>query len=249
MNSEFDHRFGTDPKSTLVRRLAKLNTRIEKVCHETDRDIKSVRLLPVTKTVPSYILRHAFDVGLKHFAENKVQEAQNKIKDLHDLPVHWSMVGHLQTNKIKNLTAFAKEFHALDSIKIAEKLNNSLKADKKKMAVYIQINTSGEPSKYGLQPDELASFLESISEYEHLELKGLMTLAVFSKDRNKVRTCFELLRRLRDSSIVRCSEIKELSMGMTNDFEDAIREGSNVIRIGEGIFGNRPTPDGHYWPK
>ena len=248
MSEENEKRFGGNPKNVIEENLKAVKAKIEKVCDETGRDVESVRLLPVSKTVPADIMRGAFEIGITQFAENKVQEAKDKNDELNDLPIEWAIVGHLQTNKIKYMTKFANEFHALDSIRVAEKMDKRLKNDKKKMNVYIQVNTSQEESKFGLKPDELAEFLDAITQYEQLKPKGLMTLATFSQDKNKVIQCFQLLRKLRDQAVGKHPEITELSMGMTNDFEDAIRQGANVIRVGQGIFGNRPTPDSHYWP-
>lgn len=248
IQKDIDQRFGINPKQVFYQRLIEINEKIEKVCAESGRDVESVRLLPITKTVPAYILRHAFDLGLNHFGENKVQEAQSKINDLKDLSINWSIVGHLQSNKVKYVSQFAREFHALDTIRLAKIMNEQLEKRQRSLDVYIQVNTSLEESKYGIPPENLISFLDSITEYKNLNLRGLMTLAIFSRDKCKVRSCFRKLRSLRDSIIGKYPSITELSMGMSNDFEDAIREGSNVIRIGQGIFGNRPTPDGYYWP-
>ena len=209
------------------------------------RDRASVRLLPITKTVPANILRFAYEAGIRSFGENKIQEAMAKRESLADLAIDWSIVGHLQTNKVKYLTRFAREFHALDSLRLAELLNARLE---RFLDVYVQVNTSGEESKFGLRPDELVPFVGSLRQFPRLKPRGLMTLAVFSADLDKVCPCFELLRELRDTAIKHDAAMTELSMGMSSDFEEAIVQGADVVRVGEAIFGKRSSPDGHYWP-
>lgn len=241
-------RFGVDPLVTFMTNLATINERIDRACERCGRDPASVRLLPITKTVPAHILRFAFAAGIRSFGENKVQEAQDKHAALADLAIDWSMVGHLQTNKAKYLTRFTREFHALDSLSVADLLNAHLEREDRFLDVYVQVNTSGEESKYGLCPDSLPSFVDTLDLFPRLKPRGLMTLALFSADMSKVRPCFRLLRRLRDDVVKRNPRLTELSMGMSGDFEVAIEEGADVVRVGQAIFGKRPTPDGHYWP-
>ncbi|NQW54878.1 MAG: YggS family pyridoxal phosphate-dependent enzyme [Rhodospirillales bacterium] len=248
LNAEDVRRFGPDPLGLFGRNLAAVEERIERACARAGRARETVRLLPITKTVPAPVLRFAYQAGIRAFGENKIQEAVSKRADLADLAIDWSIVGHLQTNKVKYLTRFAREFHALDSVRLAEMLNARLEREDRSLDVYVQVNTSGEESKYGLQPDGLLPFLESLGPLSRLRPRGLMTLAVFSTDLEKVRPCFERLRELRDTAVRHNAAITELSMGMSNDFEEAIVQGADVVRVGEAIFGKRSTPDGHYWP-
>lgn len=241
-------RFGRDPVSTFRANMAAVEQRIALACTRAGRDRASVRLLPITKTVPAPILRCAYEAGITSFGENKIQEAMAKRAALSDLAIDWSIVGHLQTNKIKYLTRFAREFHALDSLRLAELLDRQLERDDRTLDIYVQVNTSGEDSKFGLHPDALLPFVDRLGQFPRLVPRGLMTLALFSSDMTKVRPCFTLLRRLRDEAVVRHSGLTGLSMGMTGDFEEAIEEGATVVRVGQAIFGKRPTPDGHYWP-
>jgi PLP dependent protein len=241
-------RFGPDPEAVFRSNLAAVESRIAHACSRAGRTRQSVRLLPITKTVPAHILRLAFQAGIHDFGENKIQEATGKRDALADLPIAWSIVGHLQTNKVKYLTRFAREFHALDSMRLAELLNARLAREDRVLDVYVQVNTSGEDSKFGLHPDALPSFVDCLDQFPQLRPRGLMTLALFSDDMARVRPCFALLRRLRDQVVRRNAALVELSMGMTGDFEWAIAEGADVVRIGQAIFGKRPTPDGHYWP-
>ncbi|UVF20462.1 YggS family pyridoxal phosphate-dependent enzyme [Microvirga terrae] len=241
-------RFGSDPLSSFRANLAAVEERIARACARAGRDRPSVRLLPVTKTVPAHILRLAFEAGIHSFGENRIQEAVSKREALGDLAIDWSIVGHLQTNKVKVLTRFAREFHALDSLRRADLLNERLEREDRFLDVFVQVNTSGEESKFGLHPDALLPFVDTLKSFPRLKPRGLMTLALFSSDMAKVRPCFTLLRRLRDEVVRHDAKLTELSMGMSGDYEEAIEEGATVVRVGQAIFGKRPTPDGHYWP-
>lgn len=241
-------RFGTDPATAFAANLKKVHERISAACGRCGRRAADVRLLPVTKTVPAHVLRLAYAAGISEFGENKLQEAREKQTVLDDLPIRWSIIGHLQTNKVKYLVRFASEFHALDSLRLAEELNHRLEASGRDLDVFVQVNTSQEASKYGLHPDDLMSFVRRLSDYPRLKPRGLMTLAIFSSDTERVRSCFRLLRHLRDHAVSIHPDLIELSMGMSGDFEVAIEEGASVVRVGQAIFGNRPTNDALYWP-
>lgn len=241
-------RFGSDPVSAFAANLKAVQERIAAACQRCGRSPADVRLLPVTKTVPAHVLRLTYAAGIADFGENKIQEARDKQAVLDDLPIRWSIIGHLQTNKVKYLVRFAVEFHALDSVRLAEELNRRLEAQGRDLDVFVQVNTSGETSKYGLHPDELMNFVEHLPDYPRLKPRGLMTLAIFSADTERVRTCFRLLRDLRDRAAAIHLDLTQLSMGMSGDFETAIEEGANVVRVGQAIFGARPTSDAFYWP-
>ncbi|MBX3640844.1 MAG: YggS family pyridoxal phosphate-dependent enzyme [Nitrosomonas sp.] len=231
--------------------LATIQQKIADACAKAGRDPSSVRLLPVTKTVPAERLRIAFAAGCEEMGENKVQEAREKSELLNDLAIKWCVIGHLQTNKVKYITRFAHEFQALDSLKVAAELDKRLQAAGRGMDVYVQVNSSGEASKFGLPPEEVEDFVRQLPDYASLQVKGLMTLAIFSTDHERVRACFirmrELQERLRQNAPAGLS-FDELSMGMSGDFELAIEEGATVVRVGQAIFGKRPLPDSHYWP-
>lgn len=212
------------------------------------RNPDDVRLLPVTKTVPAHILRLADAAGISDFGENKLQEARDKQAVLSDLAINWSIIGHLQTNKVKYLVRLASEFHALDSFRLAEELNRRLDALDLDLAVFVQVNTSGEDSKYGLYPDDLMPFVERLSEYPRLKPRSLMTLAILSAETERVRTCFRLRRDLRDRAVAAHPDLTQVSMGMSGDFEIAIEEGANVVRVGQAIFGSRPIGNAYNWP-
>lgn len=231
---------------------AAIESRIADACTRAGRDPRSVRLLPVSKTVDEARIRMVHSLGYTHFGENKVQEAQGKAQAMVDLPLHWSIIGHLQTNKIKYMVKFAHEFQALDSIKVAQMLDERLAREGRQMNVLVQINTSGEDSKYGMTPESAHAFLREIAHLAHIRVTGLMTLALFSGEEDKVRDCFVILRELREHlrrDLPDAMTMDELSMGMSGDFEMAIEEGATIVRIGQALFGARKLPDSHYWPE
>ncbi|MGH8113448.1 MAG: YggS family pyridoxal phosphate-dependent enzyme [Rhodanobacteraceae bacterium] len=234
------------------RHLADVHQRIAAACDRVGRDPASVRLLSVSKTVPEARVRNAYAAGCRTLGENKVQEAHRKWQALSDLPgLQWAVIGHLQTNKAKLVAEFASEFQALDSLRVAEALDRRLQADGRALDVFVQVNTSGEASKFGLPPDKVTAFAKKLPAYSALRVRGLMTLALFSEDSAKVRPCFVQLRELRDrlrESAPGGMTFDELSMGMSGDFELAIEEGSTTVRVGQAIFGSRAVPDSNYWP-
>lgn len=229
-----------------------LEARIETACRGIGRDPSEVRLLPVSKTVPVDRLRLAWEAGYRELGENRVQEAQHKAEQMADLEgLRWVIIGHLQTNKARHVARFASELQSLDRLRLAEILDRRLQREGRSMEVLIQVNTSGEDSKFGLPPDEVEAFVQQLPAYSSLRVRGLMTLARFSSDPDQVRPCFQLLRELRDrlrQSAPDGIEMDELSMGMSGDFELAIEEGATIIRVGQALFGAREQDDRHYWP-
>lgn len=229
-----------------------VRARMDAACVRVGRDPSSVRLLPVSKTVDEERLRLAYQAGCRLLGENKVQEAYRKWEAMSDLEgLGWAVIGHLQTNKAKLVARFAAEFQALDSLRLAAALDRRLQAEGRSLDVLVQVNSSGEESKYGVAPAEVESFVAELPAFTSLRVRGLMTLALFSSDMEHVRPCFVLLRELRDR--IRQDgpdgvEMHELSMGMSGDFETAIEEGATVVRVGQAIFGARAVPDSAYWP-
>jgi pyridoxal phosphate enzyme (YggS family) len=235
--------------------LAEVHARIAAACAKAGRDPGSVRLLPVSKTVSEARLRNAYAAGCRIFGENKVQEAHRKWRALADLPdLRWAIIGHLQTNKARQVAEFASEFQALDSLRVAEALDQRLQSLGRSLDVLVQVNTSGEASKFGLPPEEVEAFVQQLPAFSTLRVRGLMTLALFSEDAARVRACFVRLRGLRDRLRQDAPDgiaMDELSMGMSGDFELAIEEGSTIVRVGQAIFGARVAaasaraPDGN----
>lgn len=231
--------------------LAAVHRRIDEACRRAGRAPEDVRLLPVSKAQSPDAVRAAYDAGERIFGENKAQEGADKAAELVDLSdLRWAMIGHLQTNKARQVVEFASEFHALDSTKVAAALERRLTDLGRTLDVFVQVNSSGEDSKFGLPPDDVPAFVRGLGGSEALRLRGLMTLAVFSTDEARVRACFETMRRLQDrlrDDVPDSGSAEELSMGMSNDFELAIEYGATTVRVGEAIFGARLKPQ-EYWP-
>lgn len=236
---------------TLAENIAAIRKRMERACVMSNRDIKEVKLLLATKTVPSSRIIQAFALGETFIAENKVQEVKEKYTDLQAYSFEQHFIGHLQTNKIKDILKYKVScIQTVDRIELAEKLQNKLAADNQLMDVLIQINTSNETSKFGIAPEQALSFIEQVSKFKNLRIKGLMTIGLFSSDAEKVRACFKRLKTIQQQVIekqIPHVEMKELSMGMSGDLEIAIEEGATIIRVGTAIFGQRQYPDSYYW--
>ena len=220
----------------LAANLAAVRARIDAACVAAGRAPHSV----------------AHAAGCRLLGENKVQEARDKAAALADLEgLQWAVIGHLQTNKAKYVARFASQFHALDSLEVAALLDRHLQANGRSLEVFVQVNTSGESSKYGLAEEQVGAFVRALPAFASLRLRGLMTLARFSPDPALVRPCFARLRQLRDrlrQDEPAAAGLAGLSMGMSGDFELAIAEGATVVRVGQAIFGARALPDSHYWP-
>lgn len=232
--------------------LAVVRAKIDAAALRAGRAPEEVRLLPVSKTIPEDRLRLAVAAGCHQLGENKVQEAKRKWQNLSDLDISWSVIGHLQRNKAREVAAFASEFQALDSLRLAEALDRRLAAAGRSLDVYVQINSSNEPQKYGIDPIEALEFLRQLTQFDTLRVQGLMTLALFTRDTERVRACFKVLRNLRDE--IRETDLDligpgELSMGMSGDYDIAIEEGATCVRVGQAIFGARAVPDSYYWPE
>ncbi|HHW4679190.1 MAG TPA: YggS family pyridoxal phosphate-dependent enzyme [Xylella sp.] len=229
--------------------LHKVHNRIASACQRVDRNPSSVKLLPVSKSVDAVHIRWSHEAGCRKLGENKVQDAYRKWEAMTDLTdLHWSILGHLQTNKARLVARFASEFQALDSLRVAEMLERRLQIEGRGLDVFVQVNTSGEASKYGLLPEEVVHFVQALSPYSALRVRGLMTLALLSSETSRVRQCFTQLRILRDrlqQALPHGHQVTELSMGMSGDFETAIEEGATVVRVGQAIYSARtlPCPD------
>ena len=231
--------------------LAEVRRRVDEACAAAGREPSQVRLLPVSKTKSPAVIREAYDAGARLFGENKVQEAVAKAAVFADVAdLRWAVIGHLQTNKAKQVAAVAAEFHALDSLRLAEALERRLHDLERTLDVFVQVNSSGEESKFGLAPDAVPEFARELARFGTLRVRGLMTLAVFSDDPHLVGACFGRMRdlqsRLQDTDD-HPDRWAELSMGMSGDYELAIAYGATTVRVGQAIFGDRLDPD-DYWP-
>jgi len=224
----------------LRRNLAAVRARIASAAERAGRPA-GIRLLPVSKTVPEERLRLAHAAGVTQMGENKVQEARRKARALADLGIRWVLIGHLQTNKAGDVVAFADEFQALDSLRVAQALDRRLQAAGRGLDVYVQVNSSGEASKFGLEPAEVPAFLAALPVFSSLRVRGLMTLAARA-GQARVRECFRTVRALRDAGLQDGTVGDgQLSMGMSGDLELAVEEGSTCVRVGQAVFGPRPA--------
>ena len=228
---------------------AQIRRRVDAACREAGRDPAEVAILPVSKTFGPELIRAGVALGMHRFGENKVQEIRDKAAPLADCGIDWVMIGHLQTNKAKDVAQLVSEVQSLDRLELAKALDRRLQHEGRAIDVLVQVKTSTEPSKYGLPPEQLSGFLNVLRGYDTLRVRGLMTLAIHSSEPLEVRACFRLLRELRDRAIAQGHGIQRLSMGMSGDFPLAIAEGASEVRIGTAIFGNRPYPDSYYWPE
>lgn len=236
---------------TIQNNLKLVQERILQACIAAGRNPATVRLLLATKTVSAARIRVALAAGVNLLAENKLQELKAKHEDLQDLaPVH-HFIGHLQSNKIKELLRYNVScLQSLDRLDLAVKLNGRLLAAGKTMDVLLQVNSSGEASKFGVHPYEAEALLRGLSALPALRVKGLMTIGLFSAEEDRVRACFRRMRLLREELMTLAIpnvELQELSMGMSGDLELAIAEGATIVRVGTAVFGARMYPDSYYW--
>ncbi len=223
---------------------AQVRRRVDAACRDAGRDPAEVNILPVSKTFGVDVIRAAVELGLHRFGENKVQEIREKSAPLADCGIEWVVIGHLQTNKAKDVALLASEVQSLDRPELAEALHRRLQHEGRAIDVLVQVKTSPEPSKFGLPPAELPGFLDLLRGYDSLRVRGLMTMATQSSDPAEVRACFRLLRELRDLGLGQGHDLERLSMGMSGDFPLAIAEGATELRIGSAIFGRRDYPAG-----
>ena len=213
----------------------KLLENIEVAAARAGRDPQDIQLIAVTKYVGLNEVKEAAKVGIKDFGENRVQEADEKIKQFPGL--NWHFIGHLQSNKAKDVLPYYTMIHSLDRLSLAKALQRCGERFNLTANVLLQVNTSGEESKFGLAPDEFPRFLEKIKSYDRLRVRGLMTMAPFYDDPEAVRPFFRELRYLRDQYSSNEFDLEHLSMGMTNDYMIAIEEGATIIRVGSALFG------------
>ncbi|PTT42554.1 YggS family pyridoxal phosphate-dependent enzyme [Chryseobacterium sp. HMWF028] len=238
-------------KEDILHNLTVINDRIKNACEKSGRGTDEVRLLLATKTVSAERIKIALEYGQTLIAENKVQELKEKYEDLMNTPHENHFIGHLQTNKIKDILKYDVScIQSLDRLELAEKLHQRLLAENKTIDVLIQVNTSNEESKFGVDPNEAIELTRKVVGFSTLKIKGLMTIGLFSAETEKVRTCFKILKNIQQDIIqenIPNVEMKELSMGMSGDLETAIEEGATIVRVGTAVFGARIHPDSYYW--
>jgi pyridoxal phosphate enzyme (YggS family) len=224
------------------KRILVLMQRVAVACELNGRDLQDMRVLLATKDQPAEVVRQAVKAGLHLCGENKVQDLVKKAKEMANDDVVWHYIGHLQTNKVKDCLSVATCIQSVDRIPLVEELGRHCQNLNQHIDEMVEVNTSGEESKFGCKPTEVDSILESIQSKSRIHIRGFMTIGALSTDEATVRKCFNMLRTIRDSAITRGmipSTAFELSMGMSHDLDWAIAEGSTMIRVGSAVFGNR----------
>jgi len=218
-----------------------ISSRIKLACKKAGREPAEITLVAITKGVDPYKISEASIYGIKDIGENRVQEALKKRTSV--MPgIRWHMVGHLQTNKVKDAIEMFELIHSLDSVELARKIDKEAGKKGKVLDVLVQVNTSGEESKYGVKPEDVTNFLREISLFENISVKGLMTITPLTEDPETVRPYLRKLREIQEgikSEAIPNIEMQYLSMGMSQDYQVAIEEGANMIRIGTALFKER----------
>jgi len=220
--------------------LARLHEQITEACRRSNRPEGDVALMAVSKVHPVEAILEAYAAGQRLFGENRVQEFQEKSPHLKELTgAEFHLIGPLQSNKTAKAAELFDAIDAVDSLKIARRLNTTAAALGKKLPALIEVKLSHEESKHGVSPEELPSLLAAMNELESIDTVGLMTVPPWSKDAEAARPYFRELRKLRDESVARFPRVTQLSMGMSNDFIVAIEQGSTCVRVGTALFGRR----------
>ncbi len=229
---------------SIAENIARIRERIA-AAQRANRNPEEVALMAVSKTFPADSIRQAYGAGLRLFGESRVQEFAAKMGSLRDLKdIEWHMIGHLQANKAARAAELFGGVDSVDSLRLARRLNAGAEETGKKLPVLIEINIGGEEAKSGVPPEsaELEAILRAAPEWQHLQIRGVMTVPPFTEDAEKARPYFRRLRALREEIVLQNFpqvEMSVLSMGMSHDFEIAIEEGSNCVRVGTAIFGER----------
>ena len=225
--------------SNIRENLLRVQERIEKAARRAGRDPAGIKLVAVSKTVEVARIREAIDAGVSILGENYVQEAQKKIEEIRK-PISWHFIGHLQSNKAKYAVRLFDMIHSVDSIPLAEELDRRAEKEGRKIEVMIEVNLSGEATKFGTEEAKTFDIAQKIFNLNHLSLVGLMTMPPYFEDPELSRPYYVQLRQLKEKMAEAGIPLKELSMGMSNDFEVAIEEGATYVRVGTAIFGERP---------
>ncbi len=227
--------------NTIAVNIAQIRERIDQACLRSGRNPAEVHLIAVSKVKPAQLVEAAFAAGQQLFGENYVQEFCDKAEQV-EAPVSWHFIGALQTNKVKYLRGKVEMIHSVDRLALAQEIDKQWRKLGKFVDILIQVNLGDESSKSGCSPDKLVQLAKDISNLENIRIKGLMCLPPFSAEPEEVRPWFRQLRQLRDELAalkLPKVEMKELSMGMSGDFEVAVEEGATLVRVGTAIFGER----------
>lgn len=221
--------------------LKKVKENIAEACRKAGRDPGKVTLIAVSKTKPVELLREAYDAGARCFGENKVQEIMDKYPQL-PADIQWHMIGHLQRNKVKYIVDKVKMIHSVDSLRLAETIEQEASKRGVQVPVLLEVNVAQEESKFGLKTDEVLPLAEAVSAFPHIKIQGLMTIAPYVDDPEENRGIFRQLKKLSvdiEAKNINNVTMSVLSMGMTGDYQVAVQEGATMVRVGTGIFGER----------
>lgn len=227
---------------SIIENIDDILKKIDDTCKKTGRNSKDITVIAVSKTVDSKRAKEAVEAGVENLGENRVQELVKKYDELNDTDIKWHMIGHLQKNKVKYIIDKTVLIHSVESIELAEEINKRAIKNNLTSNVLIELNIGEEESKFGINEDNIYDFVKNMEQFENIKVLGLMTVAPFCEDPEDVRWVFKKMKNINDkisTMNLRNTEMKYLSMGMTNDYEVAIEEGSNIIRIGTAIFGAR----------
>lgn len=216
-----------------------LTANIRDICSQIGRNYEDIKLVAVSKTFSTEEILQVNKLGHLDFGENKVQELKSKYESLKSENINWHLVGHLQTNKVKYVVDFVYLIHSVDSCKLALEIDKYAKKINRVINILVQVNTSDELQKSGAEPADVKNLCREISSLEYVKMKGLMTIGMFTDYEKIIRENFTLLRNLFEDLKVNYTDFEYLSMGMTSDYKIALEEGSNMLRIGSAIFGQR----------
>jgi PLP dependent protein len=226
----------------IAENIKNLRKRIEQTCQKCGRTIDDVQIIAVSKTFSVEFIQEAIDAGHIDFGENYVQELQEKHTALAERIIRWHFIGHLQSNKVKYIAEYVDLIHSVDDLNLGKEISRRAERWNRVQNVLVEVHTTDEATKFGVQPDHAIALIKELSQLSHLRVCGLMTMGPFSDDPNDSRSSFrcvsDLKKQVETEGIVNV-QMRHLSMGMTHDFEAAIEEGATLIRIGTAIFGRR----------
>lgn len=226
-------------KKTILENYNKVKENIDQACKSVNRE-NDVTIVAVTKTFSEVLIKKCIELDILDVGENRPQELRDKY-EIHGDQVNWHMIGHLQRNKVKYLMRMenCRMIQSIDSLRLAKEVNKRAKKNDRKIPVLVEINISGDENKFGIAPEKAEEFLKKIINLDFLEIEGLMTILPYLDDSEKLRSYFKKMKELFDKLSAEVIPLNELSMGMTNDYQIAVEEGSTIVRVGTAIFGER----------
>jgi len=223
----------------IAENLDTIRRRIASTCLRAGRKPEEVTLIAVTKTFGSALIREAVRAGCRDFGENFVQELLRKREELGGEDIRWHFIGHLQSNKVRHIIEWIHLIHSVDSVNLGNEISKRAQNAGRTVEILVEVNSTAEKTKYGVQPEEAAGLIQRLQELDHVTVAGLMTIGPLAPDPEESRPAFRTMKNLMDTLKMGGITLPHLSMGMTNDFEVAIEEGATMIRLGTAIFGRR----------